>query len=73
MDSVSFSFFSRFLTLTKMRQSSMDGTLPISLREIDLYLEYYPVYDVYFFIDVIFEIDELYLDGIDRNKSESQN
>lgn len=42
-----------------MAPEDINGARKISLMEVDKYLEYYPVEDVYYFIEVVFEIDRL--------------
>lgn len=60
----------RFMALNAMRGSGFNGPDRLSLREIDLYLKYYQVDDVYYFIDLMTEIDGAYLGGI---KAHSKN
>lgn len=59
-----------FLQLNRMRPEGFTGALPITLREIDLHLTYYPVDDVFYFIDLMTDIDRQYIDGI---KSDSKD
>ena len=54
----------QFIQLNSMRGESMSSVRPLSLREFSLFLQFYPVHDTYYFIDLIRSIDRLYLDGI---------
>ncbi len=54
----------QFLKLSEQRPDGMSGIRRLSLKEIDLYLQYYPVSDVYYFIDLMQEIDRIYCNGL---------
>ena len=61
------SVLQQYLTLAEMRSEGFNGIRPLTLREIDLHLTYYPVDDVFYFIDLMKQIDRLYRDGINVN------
>ena len=58
----------QYLRLAEQRPIGMSGICRLSLREIDLYLQYYPVADVHYFIDLMQEIDRLYCNGINAKE-----
>lgn len=60
--------FHQYMKLSAMRPESFSGAGRISLREIDLYLVYYPVDDVYYFIDLMTELDRVHRDGIKASR-----
>lgn len=70
VSSYELSWLLKYVRVAELRQEGFSGARPLTLREIDLHLSYYPVDDVYYFIDMIREIDRRYRDGIQLN---SQN
>ena len=59
-----FRVLQKFLAVARLRPEGFNGRGQITLNEIDTYLRYYPVDDVYYFIDLIGEIDRR---GINTN------
>jgi len=59
----------QYVRLDNMRPDGINGPGKISLREIDLFLSYYPVDDVYYFIDLMQEIDRRHRNGIKASSS----
>jgi len=61
----------QYLLLQEMCEEGFSGVSRVSLKEITLYLSYYPVADVYYFVDLMREIDRCYRNERSRNKSNS--
>jgi hypothetical protein len=59
----------KYLTLRAMIRDGMSASR-LSLLEIDLYRQYYPVSDVYYFIDLMLKIDKLVTDGINTGSKD---
>ncbi len=57
LDASDLETLAKYDRIRAMAPVSAEGDRTVTLKEIDLYLSYYPVYDVYYFIDLMFEID----------------
>ena len=57
LDNSTFRLLTQYLMCAEMVPEGFNGRGPITLLQIDLYMKYYPVDDVYYFIDLMREID----------------
>lgn len=56
----------RYLLIAEMRAEGFSGVRPITLREIQIYLDFYPVDDVHEFVDHILSIDREVLSNVGK-------
>lgn len=63
-------WLTRYIKIQRMAPQPLEGIKRVTLREVDLWLQYYPHEDVYYFIDLIEEIDRLVAHGIDAGNQD---
>lgn len=59
----------QYLQIAAMRPEGLGGARPVTLREIQIYLEFYPVDDVHEFVDHILSIDREVLSDVGKPSS----
>lgn len=59
----------QYLQIAAMRPEGLGGARGVTLREIQIYLEFYPVDDVHEFVDHILSIDREVLSDVGKPSS----